>query len=182
MKGKISLPWLITILLSIIAIIVSVTIPEVRYFLGIDKPITPPSAKIENIWGNHHVFKNNQTGINIHVKFSVSGMSNKRGFVMAGFYFLNGNVLKDFNDNEKYRTTSGNVSVQECFISKYETELYEDFILFMPYDEFHLIEGNLYSLKFQVVLFDHNWDMMAISDWVHFTVDKRDSSPNSVKN
>ncbi len=133
---------------------------------------TGPSAKFENIWVEHNVLEipyniYSRRGMRIHVKFSVEGMLNKRGDCVVWFYFSNGEVLKDYN--RLYRTSDGQVAASGKFKPTYESCIFNDFTIFMPYDELHLSRG-YHHLKFKIGLFDHNDKQMATSEETHFSV------------
>jgi len=85
------------------------------------------------------------------------------------FYYSNGTVLKD--SNNLYKATDGQVSVSSNFIPIFETSTFNDFVMFMPYDELHLIKGN-HRLKFNVGIFDHNNRQIATSNYVYFYVNQ----------
>jgi hypothetical protein len=126
-----------------------------------------PTAKVENVWVDHNVIENGTNGMKIHVKFSVEGMLNKQGQCAAYFHYATGAVLKDTNN--RYATTTGDVaSNATTFKPTYENSIYNDFVIFMPYDEMDLRPGS-YDLKFNVGIFDDNRKQIALSDYVNFT-------------
>lgn len=102
----------------------------------------------------------------IHIKFSVEGMLNKQGDCVIWFYFSNGSMLKDYNNS--YRSSNGQVAVSRKFKPSYESCIFNDFVIFMPYDELHLSHGS-HNLKFDIGLFDHNNKHMETSDYTSFT-------------
>ena len=104
--------------------------------------------------------------MNIHVKFSVRGMLNKQGTCNAYFSFNGGNMLNDYNG--LYKAGNGQVAHGMPFTPPYEDATYNDFILFMPYNELHLGTGS-HNLKFTIGIFDDNNNQIAISNDVYFT-------------
>ena len=132
---------------------------------------TAPEAHIQRVWVDHNQFEDEVKGMRIHVKFDVDHFKGHKGRVSAYFYKKNGDALKDFN--ESYRTTGGMVSVGKNFTPSYVNAIYNDFKLFMPYKELHMVSGK-HSLKFYVLLYnsDTSTNLSDQSDWVYFTYTK----------
>ena len=128
------------------------------------------SGEIEKIWVENDVFNNGKKGMKIHVKFTVKGMLNEQGTCNIWFYHSDGTALKD--NNGQYNTTDGNVATHEIYKPTYESSVYSDFDIFMPYDEFHLPNGS-HSLKFFVGINDFNKKRIATSEYFNFTFSKK---------
>jgi hypothetical protein len=144
---------------------------NVRVNVTQDAGVKTPSAQFENIWVVHNVFENpyniySRKGMQIHIKFSVDGMLNKRGDCVVWFYFSDGSALKD--NNGSYRATDGQVSTSSKFTSNYENCIFNDFVIFMPYDELHLSRGS-HNCMFKIGLFDNNDKQIATSEYQSFT-------------
>ncbi|MBQ2352460.1 MAG: zinc ribbon domain-containing protein [Bacteroidales bacterium] len=122
------------------------------------------SAKIYKTWVDHNVYQDGEKGMLIHVKFDVQGQKNISDQCVAYFYFSNGTQLKDYND--KYKTTAGYVCAFKNYCPSYDDAVYNDFQIFMPYDELHC-SGNL-DLKFYVIVWGGN-DELATSEWIYFS-------------
>lgn len=89
-----------------------------------------PSAKIENVWVEQDVTKNNQKGINIHVKFNTIDMKGLKGQCVV--YFYNPDKSKMPYKLSDYKTTDGQTSCSRDFNPGYENSTYNDFVIFMP--------------------------------------------------
>jgi uncharacterized protein YgiM (DUF1202 family) len=128
------------------------------------------SATINRIWEEHNVFQDQQKGMKIHVKFNTYNMQNMQGRCIAYFYHNNGAALKD--NNNSYRSSDGQVSVGQNFKPGYKETLYEDFILFIPYNELHLPSEGRTNLKARIVLQGSSTTTqskkLATSDWIYF--------------
>lgn len=128
------------------------------------------SATINRIWEEHNVFQEQQKGMKIHVKFNTCNMQNVQGKCIAYFYYNNGTALKD--DNNSYRSSDGQVIVEQNFKSSYKETLYEDFVLFIPYNELHLSSEEKTNLKTHVVLQASSTTTqpkkLTTSDWIYF--------------
>lgn len=134
-------------------------------FLSIEA-LGQTSAEIQNIWIDYDVTENYQKGMRIHVKFSVEGMLNKQGECTVWFYKADGTALTDYN--RKCYTDDGKVATYENFKPSYTNSQFEDFKIFMPYNELHLAEGE-FQLKFCVGIFDDIDKKIANSDYKYFT-------------
>ena len=132
---------------------------------------TAPEAHIQKVWVDHNQYEDGLKGMRIHVKFDVDNFKGSEGRVNAYFYTKNGDALKDFN--ESYRTKSGEVSVGKRFTPGSVSTPYNDFQLFMPNHELHMVSGK-HDLKFRIQIFNPNTStaLSDNSDWVHFTYTK----------
>ncbi|MDR1348832.1 MAG: hypothetical protein LBJ63_10510 [Prevotellaceae bacterium] len=144
---------------------------EVRVNIEQAAGVKTPSAKFENIWVVHNVLENpyniySRKGMQIHVKFSVNGMLSKQGQLCVWFYFADGTALKDYNN--AYKTSTGQVCAYDSFKATYENSIWNDFVLFMPYDELHLNRGS-HNCKFQIGAFDNSNNQIATSEYQSFT-------------
>ncbi|MCL2727600.1 MAG: hypothetical protein FWD56_04370 [Bacteroidales bacterium] len=124
------------------------------------------TASIENIWQTHNVVNNDEQGMNIHVKFSFTGMLNKTGWCAAYFYNETGGVLID--KNQSYGTADGQVSTGSQFTPNIADGIYSDFVLFIPYSELHLPDGQ-HNIRFFVTIFDNTMSI-ANSDFHEFQI------------
>ena len=130
-----------------------------------------PKSRIFKVWVDHNQYQDSVKGMRIHVKFNVHNFKGANGRVVAYFYKKNGDPLKDTNG--RYNTTSGNVSTSGNFQPSHLKSIYNDYTLFMPNKELHLVGGK-HNLKFRIKIFKFNksgpWDALSdSSDWVHFT-------------
>ncbi len=132
-------------------------------------PVFPSSGKIEAVWVDHAVMQNGQEGMLIHVRFTVDNLQGVKSEAIAYFYSaVDGSPLKDFNNY--YATPGGDVAVGSDFVPPQAPATYEDFKLFMPYDELHLLEGQ-HDLRFIIKLFNYaNNEFFAESGYYDFWV------------
>ncbi len=108
------------------------------------------NGEIDRVWVDHNVTEDGEYGMRIHVEFTARNMRNSQGRLAAYFSFQDGAALEDFND--RFTTTGGNVSVGENFSPSYAQSRYDDFKLFIPYDELHMSDGE-HQLEFKVIAF-----------------------------
>jgi hypothetical protein len=124
-------------------------------------------ATIQEIWVDYNVFSGIVKGMRIHVKFTIDDRKGREGQVIAHFFFDNGQKLEDFNGS--YTTVGGQVAVGDTFRPRFVSSIYEDFELFMPYEELHLGVGE-HDLKFSVSIFDvETGTLLTLSDNEFFT-------------
>ncbi len=121
------------------------------------------SGRIRQVTSVHDVQQNGEMGMSIKVWFEVSGMLNEQGVCAAYFHFSNGQELEDFN--EAYYSIDGKVCTYDFFTSPYENTTYKEFILFIPYNEFHLSSG-VHNFYYTVTVFDNNYRALARSEKV----------------
>ncbi|MDL2223244.1 hypothetical protein LJB98_04000 [Bacteroidales bacterium OttesenSCG-928-M11] len=137
------------------------------------------SGEIEKTWVEFDVYEGGEKGMKIHVKFSAKGMLYKQGTCNVWFYYSDGSKLK--NSNNRYGTTDGQVAVHDNFKPGYENAVYNDYKLFIPYDELHLGKGK-HNLKFYVGIHDNNKKQIAESDFYHFEFTNSSTTTNKQTN
>lgn len=116
------------------------------------KPLTnrAASSAFNNIWVEHNQSKDGQMGMMIHVSFNVNNLQGQNCALNVWFNYKNGSKLMDFNG--LYKSTDGQVSIFSSFTPGYENTSYNDFQVFMPYDELHMQRGR-HDLKFNMGIF-----------------------------
>lgn len=127
---------------------------------------TRVSAAINDVWSEFDIVSNGLLGMNIHIKFEVSNMLNLTGNCNVYFYDKKKYPLKD--TNQSYVAVDGQICTWGSYTPNYQNCIYNDFVLFIPYSELHLPQGD-HKLKFQVQLF-YNHEAIACSDFYDFTV------------
>jgi len=113
--------------------------------------ITSPRANIESIGDDHNVYEGFEKGMRIRLKFTVDNLKDQAVHVAAYFFLADGTVLTDHN--EKHRAPDGQVAVGSQCVPLHTSTIFNDYSLFMPYSELHLIQGQ-YSCKFYVRIYD----------------------------
>lgn len=114
-------------------------------------PTSGPRAIFDTMWVDYDVKENNVLGMMLHFKFVTYDMKNVAAFVAVYFEKYDGDwiVLKD--KNKKYYSTGGDVAVYGDITPGYDTAFYNDFRVFMPYDELDLDPGD-YDLSMDTKL------------------------------
>ena len=116
-----------------------------------------PMAQIEEVRQEHNITKNGNSGMEIHVKFRVQGMLGEQGKIVVLFYDESENKLlltsRENGSDSSYRTQDGQLTVLDTFIPESGNAIYKDFILFIPYSEFHTIyQIGKHIMKFDVTI------------------------------
>jgi serine/threonine-protein kinase len=123
-----------------------------------------------NVRLEHNIQRDGRNGMLIHAHFTVQGARQDNCQITAYFHYANGEVLKDFDQD--YKTDDGQVSVWEDFAPQYDSTEFEDFTLFMPYDELHMAAGN-HELKFDLQVHHlPSGKIAAESPYVSFTLNQ----------
>lgn len=108
-----------------------------------------PSVKFDRVWVDYDVMEGGVKGMRIHTKFTVYGMKNVPSYVAVYFEDSSGDRLRD--NNKKVYSTSGEVAVYKELTIGYDPGVFNDVMVFMPYDELDL-SGGKYSLKMDIDL------------------------------
>ena len=139
-----------------------------------------PSAKINSVRVEHNVSKTGYNSVfvpyvgwqqvpctiyvmRIHVDFNAINMRGQTVRVCAFFYDSNGNKMR--SSNNQYKTTDGQVTVQDTSTASYDNTNWSDFILEIPYSA--IKKG---SNKFYVAIYDSNGNSLDTSSYEYFSV------------
>lgn len=106
-----------------------------------------PHAVFKDIWVDYDVVEGGLKGMRIHVKFTTYGMKNLDSYLAVYFETVDGKPLKD--KNGKFSSADGQVAVYREMKPGYDPADYNDFTVFMPYDELDLPDGE-YALRMHV--------------------------------
>lgn len=127
----------------------------------------PITGKFDDIHVEYDITRFERKGMVIHIKFSVTGLKGIQCKAVAYFYQRTGEALKDTNGT--FTTVDGSVSASDVFTPGYESTVYDDLQVFIPYEELGLGPGT-HNLKFNVLLFDlrNTNQAIAVSPDVNF--------------
>ncbi len=106
-----------------------------------------PSATFQKIWVDYDVKEEGKNGMRIHTAFKVYGMKGVSSYLQLKFQKRDGTPLKD--NNGEFDHEDGSVAAFGVLKPGYDPTAYEDFDIFMPYDELDLSSGK-YELKIDV--------------------------------
>ena len=106
-----------------------------------------PSATFERLWIDYDITQGGVKGMRIHVKFKVYDMKGMDGYLAIYFQEKDGTALED--NNGKFDSADGTVAVYREIAPGYQTTVYDDYTVFMPYSELDLTDGD-YTLRMDV--------------------------------
>lgn len=130
-----------------------------------------PSATFENMWIDYNIKEADQDGMRLHIKFTAHNLKASDCQIRVRFFYDDERrQLKD--NNKRYYTVGGDVALYGDVKPGYNPAVYEDFKLFMPYDELDLTFGD-YNLKMDVDLIYRDGEEIAHLKWYPFTYSKK---------
>ena len=129
-----------------------------------------PSAEIEKVWQEFDVYQNGKKGIKIHVKFSVNDMKGQKGACVVKFYYKNGTDLYQYFNGTKELLLMIN---SEYFTPSYDNAIYNDFVVFIPYDNLgSTLPRGRTDLKFLVMISQDEGKGLTLSDYTEISYTK----------
>ena len=134
-------------------------------FIKVLKTIRTKAVTYDKIWyedsrGEHLV---------IHTKLTVKHALNEDGRVAVWFYNSKGTALKAASD-PSYRTPDGQVTIQLPIKPNYESCVWKDLRMLIPYSALNLAEGYVHDLRFKIGVF-FGKEYLPDSEYVDFEVD-----------
>ncbi len=123
------------------------------------------TAKIQDVWVDYNIFKNDMKGLSVHTKFSVRNMQDKKVECIVAFYDENKNRIKTSSTNYQ---TSNNSAVTWTYVTpKYKSTTFNDVECFMPYKALEMAEGK-HRYYYKVFVRDADANILASSDYYRF--------------
>jgi hypothetical protein len=124
---------------------------------------TTESAELERMWVDYNVKEDGRLGMRIHVSFKTYNMKNMRSYLGIYFEKRDGTPLK--TKNKKFASTTGQVAIYEFLTPGYDTAIYEDIELFMPYDELNLGRGKFNLTMSVEVIYEKGGSIDHLKDY-----------------
>ena len=112
-----------------------------------------PTASFQRMWIDYGVTEGGKTGMRIHTAFKVFNMKGIDGYLALYFQQRDGTALKDTNG--EFNSADDTVAAYREIAPGYATAVYEDYDVFMPYDELDLTSGT-YKLRIFAFVFRMN--------------------------
>lgn len=101
-----------------------------------------PDATLQKVWVDYDVTIQGEYGMNIHLDFTTYNMKGIPVELAIYFDYYDGNDLVWLKDNNgRYKSPGGYVGVAKKITANYETSVFTDVQIFMPYDELDLDAG-----------------------------------------
>ncbi|MEA5603979.1 hypothetical protein [Nostoc sp. UHCC 0252] len=108
-------------------------------------------GKIEKAWVEHGIFQEGNAGVKIHTNFSVENVQNVPCKIAAYFHKSPEEKLKRINSS--YTSSDGQLVISSEFTPVYTSTVYNDFSMFIPYEELKGDGEKLSDIKFQICLY-----------------------------
>lgn len=112
-------------------------------------PSSRPRAVFKDLWVDYDVTEGSQKGMRIHAKFTAYGMRGMASYLAIYFQDQYGTALPNKSGNSSYNSSDNKVAVYREMTPGYDPADYDDFIVFMPYDELDLGRGT-WNLRMDV--------------------------------
>lgn len=138
-----------------------------------------PSATFQKIWVDYDVKEEGRNGMRIHTAFKVYGMKEVPSYLQIKFQQRDGAALMDKNNS--FDSTDGEVAVFGTLKPGFEPTVYENFDVFMPYEELDLSSGK-YALKMDVDVIYENGDLVQHLTFYNFDFTQPGKTVTPVKN
>lgn len=103
-----------------------------------------PYATFQRMWIDYNITEGGRKGMRIHTDFKVYNMKGIEGYLALYFQYRNGTALTD--KNNAYNSTDDTVAAYREISPGFQAAVYEDYSVFMPYDELDLSCGS-YELR-----------------------------------
>lgn len=108
---------------------------------------TAPSATFQRSWADYDITQDGKKGMRIHTAFKVYSMKGVSGYLQLKFQKRDGTPLMDING--AFDHEDGSVAAFRQINPGFDTTVYEDLDIFIPYDELDLSPGD-YELRADV--------------------------------
>lgn len=134
------------------------------------EPVKTATATFENLWVDYDITENGKKGMRIHVKFRIFNMKDIDGNLAIYFETKAGEKLK--SSNLTYQSKSGQLAVYKSVKPGYDEAVYNDFNVFIPYEEFKLDYGIKHELKLDADIIYKNGDLVKHLKYYEFWMQK----------
>jgi hypothetical protein len=140
------------------------------------KPSATPNSsysnvktKFKKVWVDYNVTEDGERGMKIHVKFEVTGLQGVDSYMMVYFQKNDGTELT--TGSSVYGNKDGKVVAKRLLKPGFETTVYEDLDVFMPYSELNLTKGK-YNLKMDIDVADDDENLIQHLGYHEFEYEK----------
>ncbi len=109
-----------------------------------------PDVILQKVWVEYDITENGQYGMKVHVDFTTYNIESIPAQLTIYFSYFDGKEqvwLKD--NNGRYKSPNGTVSVGKDFTSSYPTSVFTDVQIFMPYKELD-VEAGTHDLSMNI--------------------------------
>ena len=116
-----------------------------------------PSGKLDRVWVDYDITEKGRKGMRIHVNFTAYNLKGVSSYLAVYFEKKDGKRLK--TNETAYASKAGDVALYFALKPGFDSTVYNDAQLFIPYEELNLRRGR-HDLKMDVDLIYENGDFI----------------------
>ncbi|MGQ0739015.1 MAG: hypothetical protein ACT4OJ_08170 [Bacteroidota bacterium] len=125
---------------------------------GLKVNLAEPGATLQKMWIDYEAKEGSRYGMMMHISFTAYNMKGTKAYLGAYFKYTDdkaGSYIIHEGVRNNYHTATGILSVSMDITPTYNSSVYDDLELFMPYDEINLGAGT-HELTIDLQLNDYN--------------------------
>ena len=124
------------------------------------------SATINEVRLEHNAFMSGQKGVKAHVDFSADYCQGQRIWVCLFVFDSDYELVPAYS--RQYSDPNGKLTVQLSTVPPYEYSVSHDFVLFLPYNQFHYVGPSaVFNIKICIIKdgdeLDYTWDSFSLN-------------------
>ncbi|MDQ5824726.1 MAG: CHAT domain-containing protein [Chloroflexota bacterium] len=133
---------------------------------GVD---TARSVTIEKVYLTHNIYNSDDVkGMEIHIEFTANNLKDVLLPVNAYFSWPDGRKIISLDGT--YQAPDTQVAVRKDAQPGYDAAKYDDFVIFMPYEELEMdFAADTFDIQLHVVIYDDKEVELARSDYIPFS-------------
>lgn len=148
--------------------------------LALLNPALAQSVNFESVLLNKNAMRNGEKGLEITSRYTLHGYKDKKVDVAAYFFNHDNSKLMDFDGT--YKSVDGQVSTSLQFVVDGENIVVDtrdapNFLLFIPYKQLHLSQGDYHLKVFVEVFLNENTSSLGKSNVATVTLRSSDYQP-----
>ncbi|MDQ3706284.1 MAG: CHAT domain-containing protein [Chloroflexota bacterium] len=127
------------------------------------------SVTIEKVYLTHNIYNSDDVkGMEIHIEFMANNLKDVPLPVNAYFSWPDGRKIISLDGT--YQAPDTQVAVRKDAQPGYDAAKYDDFVIFMPYEELEMdFTAGTFDIQLHVVIYDDNEVELARSDYIPFS-------------
>jgi hypothetical protein len=131
------------------------------------------AASVQRVTMDHSAVENGLAGMRIHVAFALEGWAQQNAIIAARFYYddMQSALLVNPSAPGQYRDKDNAVLVSMPIVPCCDETVYDDLVLFIPYEAFGLTQPGTYPLKYklEVTSDDLSWRRVLSWEYISYT-------------
>jgi hypothetical protein len=121
------------------------------------------TAEFKRMWVDYNVKENGRLGMRIHVSFKTINMKGMPSYLAIYFEKRDGTPIKTRNKN--FASTDGQLALYKFLTPGYSPAVYDDVVLFLPYDEITLGRGKFNLTMAVDVIYEKGGRIKHLKDY-----------------